>query len=99
VHLQRDVLLAAGVHVPSGAHIHGSAPDLPIRDQPLKRTAVRIGAGAWIGSAAVVMADVGKNSIIGAGAVVTRPIPDDVVAVGAPARVIKQRPRPESGVS
>ena len=36
-------------------------------------TLVRIGAGAWIGSAAVVMADVGANSIVGAGSVVTKP--------------------------
>ena len=34
-----------------------------------------IGAGAWIGSGAVVMADVGCDTIIGAGAVVTRSVP------------------------
>jgi acetyltransferase-like isoleucine patch superfamily enzyme len=52
---------------------------------------VRIGAGAWIGSTAVVMADVGCHSVVGAGSVVTRPLPDYVIAAGAPARIIRSR--------
>ena len=39
------------------------------------RIPVRIGAGAWIGSAAVVMADVGRDAVVGAGAVVTSRLP------------------------
>jgi acetyltransferase-like isoleucine patch superfamily enzyme len=35
---------------------------------------------------------VGRWSILGAGAVVTRPVPENCTAVGVPARVIKQRP-------
>lgn len=90
--LERDVLLAPGVHVTSGPHTHGTAdPQKPIREQPGRMQVVRIGAGSWIGSNAVVMADVGANCVVGAGAIVTRPLPDGVVAVGAPARVIQQR--------
>jgi acetyltransferase-like isoleucine patch superfamily enzyme len=92
VHLERDVLLGAGVHVPSGAGTHAfDDADRPIRDQPNARARVRIGAGTWVGSAAVVMADVGRRCVIGAGAVVTRPIPDGSVAVGVPARVVRSR--------
>ncbi|RME72507.1 MAG: acyltransferase [Planctomycetota bacterium] len=92
VHIGADALLAAGVHVPSGAHIHGTERlDVPIRNQPGRAEVVRIGAGAWIGSAAVVMADVGRDTIVGAGAVVTRPLPDRVIAGGVPARVIRER--------
>jgi len=92
VHLERDVLLAAGVHVPSGANTHGIARlDVPVRDQPGLKRQVRIGAGSWIGSAAVVMADVGRDTIVGAGAVVTRPLPDRVIANGVPARVVRDR--------
>jgi virginiamycin A acetyltransferase len=92
VTLERDVLLAAGCHVTSGARTHGY-DDLsrPIRDQEGSPTMVRIGAGAWIGSAAVVMADVGQNTIVGAGAVVTTPLPDAVIAAGVPARVLRPR--------
>jgi acetyltransferase-like isoleucine patch superfamily enzyme len=91
VHLERGVLLAAGVHVPSGPHTHGTDPDRPIHDQPGSLRTVRIGAGTWIGSNAVVLADVGRDTIVGAGAVVVDPLPDRVVAAGVPARVIKQR--------
>lgn len=49
-----------------------------------------IGEDCWIGAAAIVMAEVGPRTTIGAGAVVPRPIPAGVVAVGNPARVIGQ---------
>jgi acetyltransferase-like isoleucine patch superfamily enzyme len=92
VHLERDVLVAAGVHIPSGAHTHGTAdPSMPIREQPGSRRLVRVGAGAWIGSSAVVLADVGRNTIVAAGAVVTQPLPDGVIAAGVPARVVRER--------
>ena len=92
VHLQRDVLLAAGVHIPSGAETHGTEdPTVPIRDQPGRKTLVTIGEGTWVGSAAVIMADVGKHCVIGAGAVVTKPLPDYVIAVGVPARIVRSR--------
>jgi acetyltransferase-like isoleucine patch superfamily enzyme len=91
VHLEPDVLIAAGVHIPSGAHTHGSDTDAPIRDQPGVRRLVTIGAGSWIGSNAVILADVGRDTIVGAGAVVTRAMPDGVIAAGVPARVVRQR--------
>jgi acetyltransferase-like isoleucine patch superfamily enzyme len=92
VHLERDVLLAAGVHIPSGARIHGTGdPDRPIREQGGVVTRVRIGRGSWIGSGSVILADVGCNCVVGAGAVVTSPIPDDSVAAGVPARVLRSR--------
>jgi acetyltransferase-like isoleucine patch superfamily enzyme len=49
---------------------------------------VKIGDHCWIGAAAVIMADVGPGATIGAGSVVSRPIPPRSVAVGSPARVI-----------
>jgi virginiamycin A acetyltransferase len=92
VHIERDVMLAAGVHVPSGSRTHGIDDlGIPMREQPGTRTLVRIGEGAWIGSAAVVMADVGAGTIVGAGAVVTKPLPPQVVAGGIPARILRSR--------
>src|SRR5262245_23168060 len=92
VHLERDVLLAAGVHIPSGGATHGIADlTVPIRDQPGQRRMVRIGSGSWIGSASVVLADVGQDTVVGAGAVVTKPLPDRVLAAGVPARIVRQR--------
>jgi virginiamycin A acetyltransferase len=92
VHLEQDVLVAAGVHIPSGAATHGTDDlTIPIREQPGTQRMVRIGAGAWLGSAAIVMADVGRNTVVGAGSVVTRPLPDGVMAAGVPAKVIRVR--------
>jgi acetyltransferase-like isoleucine patch superfamily enzyme len=96
-----DVLIASGVHIPSGADIHGTADlDVPIREQEGAPRVVRIGANSWIGSAAVVMADVGEQSVVGAGSVVTRPLPARVMAAGVPAKVIRERTaaiRPSTG--
>ena len=52
---------------------------------------VEIKDGAWIGGGAIILPDVtiGKNSVIGAGSVVNRSIPDNCVAVGNPCRVIR----------
>lgn len=92
VHIERDVLIGSGVHITSGKETHGTDdPNLAIRDQEGRTELVRIGAGSWIGSGAIIMADVGANSVVGAGAVVTKPIPDAVVAAGVPATVIRPR--------
>lgn len=92
VHIGRNALIAAGVHVPSGAQTHGmESTEVPIRDQPGARRCVRIGAGAWIGSSAVVMADVGDDAVVAAGAVVTSPVPPRAIVGGVPARLIKER--------
>ena len=92
VNIEDDVLIAAGVHIPSGGSTHGfNDLTIPIREQPQGRRAVQIGAGAWIGSATVVMADVGRDTVVGAGSVVTRALPAGVVAAGTPARVLRGR--------
>jgi virginiamycin A acetyltransferase len=91
-HIQRDTLIAAAVHVPSGPDTHGIS-DLTkaIREQPGTPRLVTIGEGSWIGSGSVVMADVGRGTVIAAGAVVTRPIEAMVIAGGVPAAVIRSR--------
>lgn len=92
VHVERDVLMAAGVHIPSGGMTHRIDDlSLPIREQPRGERLVRIGAGSWIGESAVIMADIGYESVIGAGGVVTRAVPPRSVAVGVPARVLRRR--------
>jgi virginiamycin A acetyltransferase len=87
-----DVLIGAAVHIPSGPETHGIADlDRPIREQPGQPRMVRIGEGTWIGSAAIVMHDVGAGAVIAAGAVVTKPVPPLVIAGGIPAKVLQRR--------
>ena len=100
VHLEPDVLLAAGVHVPSGGKTHAfDDPDAPIRGQGGERKCVTIGAGAWVGANAVVLADVGAGTVVGAGSVVTTALPAFVVAAGVPCRVIRPRFAPKPDVT
>lgn len=92
VHLEKDVLLAANVQIPSGGKTH-YFDDLskPIREQGGERRMVTIGEGAWIGTGAIILADVGKGTVVAAGSVVTKPLPDKVIAAGVPAKVIRPR--------
>ena len=66
--------------------------DVPIKDQGnLPKEPLRIGRGAWIGANATVMAEVGHDAIVGAGAVVTKPVIPYAVVAGNPARLVKMR--------
>jgi acetyltransferase-like isoleucine patch superfamily enzyme len=64
----------------------------PISQQTQPERPVHIGDGSWIGHGSVVLpgARIGRHVVIGANSVVTGEIPDFTVAVGAPARVVKQ---------
>lgn len=94
VDLGSEVLVASRVSILSGKYQHGSA----IRGDEGGRSGtsphferISIGSGTWIGEAAVVMANVGAGSVVSAGSVVTKPAPEETVAVGNPARFIKIR--------
>jgi acetyltransferase-like isoleucine patch superfamily enzyme len=92
VHLERDVRGGAGHHLPSGPDTHGIAdPTRPIREQAGRPQLVTLGRGSWIGSGSVILADVGHDTVVAAGSVVTRPLPPLVVAAGVPARTLKSR--------
>jgi virginiamycin A acetyltransferase len=92
VYLCRDVLLASNVQIPSGGKTHYfDDPTRPIREQGGERRMVTVGEGAWVGTGAIVLADVGKGTVVAAGSVVTKPLPDNVIAAGVPARVIRSR--------
>jgi virginiamycin A acetyltransferase len=90
--LEDDVLVGSHVSITNGAAQHGTSRlDVPVREQPGVWPRVTIGTDTWIGDRAVVMADVGAHCVIGAGSVVTKPIPDYAIAVGVPAKVVRYR--------
>jgi maltose O-acetyltransferase len=64
----------------------------PPRDRLEAAKPITIGDNVWLGGGVIVCPGVtiGDNSVIGAGAVVTRDIPANVVAVGNPARVLRE---------
>ena len=67
------------------------SPGKPVIDCPLKIGKVIIKDGAHIGVGAIIMPGItiGYGSVIGAGAVVTKDVPDYSIAVGVPAKIIK----------
>jgi acetyltransferase-like isoleucine patch superfamily enzyme len=90
--LEDGVLLGSHVSVMNGGSQHGiERLDVPVREQPGAWPRVTIGLDSWVGDRAIVLADVGKHCVIAAGSIVTRPVPDYAIAVGAPARVIRWR--------
>lgn len=90
--LEDDVLLGSHISIMNGGAQHGiERLDIPIREQPGIWPRITIGKDSWIGDRAVVLADVGKHCVIGAGSVVTKPIPDYAIALGVPAKVVRYR--------
>ena len=65
---------------------------LPISQQMMAERPVSIGDGSWLGHGSVVLpgAQIGKHVVVAANSVVTGTLPDNCVAAGVPARVIKQ---------
>ncbi|WP_305791378.1 DapH/DapD/GlmU-related protein [Thiomicrorhabdus sp. 6S3-12] len=89
-----NVLIASNVFITD--HSHGSINEADLEKPPKDRALVSKGAviiedNVWIGDGVSIFANVtiGKNSIIGANSVVTKSIPENCVAVGTPAQVIK----------
>jgi virginiamycin A acetyltransferase len=92
VTLEDDVLVGSHVSITNGNRQHGiERLDIPVREQPGVWPRVTIGRDSWIGDRAVVMADVGQHCVVGAGSVVTRPVPDYAIVVGTPAKIVGWR--------
>jgi acetyltransferase-like isoleucine patch superfamily enzyme len=92
VRLGRSVLLGRNVYIADNNH--GTADsDVPIVDQELEKIApVTIDDGAWLGQNAVVLSGVtiGRGAVVGANSVVLDDVPPRTVAVGAPAKVVRE---------
>lgn len=88
--LGRGTLIGTRVGIMNGGEQHPRRPNGALA--PFDRTSVvrtHIGVDSWIGEAAIIMADVGARCTVGAGSVVHRPISDDCVVAGNPARFIR----------
>ena len=88
IYVGDNVMIAPNVVLATAAH-----PVLPeLRRKGYQYNApVRIGEDCWLGAGVIVLPGVtiGKGSVIGAGSVVTKDIPENVVAFGNPCRVVR----------
>ena len=86
-----------GDDVQIGPNVQLLTPVHPIEPEPRRNKLeaakpIRIGNNVWLGGGAIVCPGVmiGENTVVGAGAVVTKDLPANVVAVGNPARAIRE---------
>lgn len=89
--------ITIGDDVQIGPNVQLLTPTHPIEPGPRREKweaaePITIGDNVWLGGGVIVCPGVtiGENTVVGAGAVVTKDLPADVVAVGNPARVVKQ---------
>lgn len=91
----KGVTLAEGVLVVDGSH-RFKDPERPMQQQGFDFSPISIGDGASVMAKSTVLADVGERAFVGAGSVVTEPVPAYSLAVGAPARVVEYFGPPQS---
>lgn len=90
--IEDDVMFAKNIYITDQSHGYENANE-PYKYQKLQRISpVLIKQGCWIGQNVVILPGVtiGELAIIGANSVVTRSVPNRCIAVGAPAKVIKE---------
>ena len=92
VKIGNNVLIAPNVQLISINH-EFSDITVPINLQGEKKGFIEIGDDVWIGTGAIVLPNlkIGKGSIIGAGAIVTKDVPEYAIVGGNPAKIIKYR--------
>jgi acetyltransferase-like isoleucine patch superfamily enzyme len=92
VEIGASALIADNVYVSDFDHRFDDVT-IPIKDQGIRKARVRIGGDVWLGTKSTVTCGVtiGAGTVVGANSVVTGDLPAHSVAVGAPARVIKDR--------
>jgi maltose O-acetyltransferase len=90
--------ITIGDDVQIGPNVQLLTPTHPVEAEPRRAKweaarPITIGDNVWLGGGVIVLPGVtiGENTVVGAGAVVTRDLPANVVAVGNPARVVRQQ--------
>jgi acetyltransferase-like isoleucine patch superfamily enzyme len=93
IEIGEAVLFAGGCYLSAGAYpVHDRTAAVMDQDA-LSKGPIRIGGGAWIGTCAIILdgITVGRGAVVGAGAVVTKDVPDWAIVAGVPARQVGTR--------
>lgn len=92
VRVGKSILMAAYTYLVGGDHLYDRV-DIPVLEQGRTARGIDVGDGVWLGTHVVVTdgATIGRDAIIGAGAVVVGEIPEYAIATGIPAKVSRDR--------
>jgi acetyltransferase-like isoleucine patch superfamily enzyme len=92
VRVGKSVLMAAYTYLVGGDHLYDRV-DIPVLEQGRTARGIDVGDNVWLGTHVVVTdgSRVGRDAIIGAGAVVVGEIPEFAIATGIPAKVVRDR--------
>lgn len=92
ISIGNDVIMGQNIRFHSENHNYENI-NIPIRMQGVTNKGIKIGNDCWIGAGAVFLDGVvvGNGCVIGANTVVNKSLPDNVIAVGNPVRIIKNR--------
>lgn len=92
IEIGRNVIFGPEVKIFSENHNYND-PQQPIKAQGVTRKGVKIGDNCWLGAGVTVLdgVTIAQGCVIAAGSVVTRSIPENSIAAGVPAKIIKNR--------
>jgi acetyltransferase-like isoleucine patch superfamily enzyme len=92
VRIGKSILMAAYTYLVGGDHLYDRI-DVPVLEQGRTARGIDVGDGVWLGTHVVVTdgSTIGRDAIIGAGAVVVGSIPEFAIAAGIPAKVMRDR--------
>lgn len=91
IQIANDVITGPNCYITDQNHVYAD-PEVPIGQQWPADDPVSIGAGSWLGAGAVILpgTTLGRNTVVGAGAVVRGEFPDHAVLAGIPATVVRR---------
>ena len=97
VRVGKDTLMAAYTYLVGGDHLYDRT-DIPVLQQGRTARGIEVGDGVWLGAHVVVTdgSTIGRDAIVGAGAVVVGEIPEFAIATGITAKVTRDRREPKT---
>lgn len=100
VEMGNDIVIGGFVNFISGTNQHSFEDETKTisSQKALGRNMITVGSDVWIGSNAVVAANVGRRCVIGAGSVLVKEAEDQSIYAGNPARLIKKLPTATNGL-
>jgi len=92
IHVDDYVFMGHNVSIITGTHDYSKTLKDRMFNAPIDGGDINIKKGVWVGSNSTILGpcNIGVNSVIAAGSVITKDIPDNVIVAGVPGKIIKK---------